>query len=299
MLQQTQVSTVLGYYEKWTKRFPDVAALAAAEESDVLHAWQGLGYYSRARNLHAAARTIMAQHRGIFPRKLEEIRALPGVGRYTAGAVATFAFDRSTPIVDVNIARVLARLVAITEPIDTRVGTDALWSAAESLLPSRNAGRFNAALMELGALVCTPHRPACGSCPVRTFCAAKEPATLPVKKPRRKTVRQEDRAAFVMKGEMVLLNREDARRWRGLWRLPALEVNGAAEGRLLTQLRYPITHYRVTLTVRSATTDQAKGENLEWFSLDEIRRVPMPSPHRKALTSILSSLEMLKPAPPA
>jgi len=163
MLQQTQVATVIDYYTRWLARFPDFIALAAAGEADVLHVWQGLGYYARARNLHRAAQHVAGQYAGKLPDDLAVIAALPGVGRYTAGAVASFAFDRATPIIDANIARVLARVLNLSEPIDTKRGSEILWATAEALLPKRaHGGRLhNSALMELGALICTPRNPNC------------------------------------------------------------------------------------------------------------------------------------------
>ena len=181
MLQQTQVATVIPYYDEWMRRFPDFAALASASEHEVLHAWQGLGYYARARNLRATAQTIMEKYGGRFPESLDAIRDLPGVGRYTANAVATFAFNRSVPIVEANIARLLARLFDIQIPIDTSRGREALWQRASDLLPNRNARLHNSALMDLGALVCGT-RPNCVVCPVRNFCRAEEPAGLPMKR---------------------------------------------------------------------------------------------------------------------
>ena len=181
MLQQTQVATVVPYYKEWMRHFPSFAALAAASEADVLHAWQGLGYYARARNLRAAAIAVTEKHGCTFPRDLESIRALPGIGRYTANAIATFAFDWSVPIVEANIARVLSRVFDIQASIDTSAGREQLWSAASQLVPRRSASEYNSALMELGALVCSV-RPKCPSCPVKTFCRTTDPTVLPRKK---------------------------------------------------------------------------------------------------------------------
>src|ERR1700719_2525154 len=153
MLQQTQVASTLSYYDAWLRRFPDFASLARASENDVLHAWQGLGYYARARNLHAAAKIVQGRHRGNFPCEISAIRALPGVGRYTAHAVATFSFDQSVPIVEANTARVLARLFDLQMPIDRAPGREKLWFRAAELVPKRGASRFNSALLDLGALV--------------------------------------------------------------------------------------------------------------------------------------------------
>src|SRR5437762_12488798 len=154
MLQQTRVATVLSYFNEWLRRFPDFATLAHASEASVLHAWEGLGYYARARNLHATAGIVVDRYGGHFPHAVARMRDLPGIGRYTANAIATFAFDQSVPIVEANIARVLSRVFDLQTPIDTSAGRERLWSVAAQLVPRRNAGQHNSALMELGALVC-------------------------------------------------------------------------------------------------------------------------------------------------
>jgi A/G-specific adenine glycosylase len=292
MLQQTQVATVIGYFERWMKRFPDFAALAAASEADVLHAWQGLGYYARARNLHRAAKAVMEKHVGKFPRDLDAIRALPGVGRYTAGAVATFAFDAPTPIVDANIARVLARLLDFRQPIDTTTGREALWEAASRLVPKKNAGVYNEALMELGALVCLPH-PNCGACPVRAFCATRDPESLPVKKPRRKTVALAQRCAFVVSRGKILLEQQTSSRWRGLWTIPEISdfKPQISDSSPLARITFPFTHHRVTLEVFRARAPRTLAENRQWFAIGAIDQVAMPSPHRRALRKLLGLLD--------
>ena len=176
MLQQTQVATVISYYQRWLDRFPDFAALARAKESDVLHAWQGLGYYARARHLHAAGKFVRENFGGELPADVARIAQLPGVGRYTAGAIASFAFDLPEPIVDANIARVLARLTNWEIPIDTSVGRAHLWQTATALLPTTGVREHNSALMDLGAMICLPRQPRCAECPVRSFCRAERPA---------------------------------------------------------------------------------------------------------------------------
>jgi A/G-specific adenine glycosylase len=186
MLQQTRVATVLSYYSEWLRRFPDFATLARFEAS-VLHAWQGLGYYARARNLHAAAGIVVDRYGGDFPQAIARMRELPGIGRYTANAVATFAFDQSVPIVEANTARVLTRLFNFRRPIDCTAGREALWKHAAMLVPKRSAGIYNSALTDLGALVCLPRWPKCEICPVKKFCRAKNPETLPIKKARPQT----------------------------------------------------------------------------------------------------------------
>ena len=227
MLQQTQVVTVLDYFARWMKRFPDFATLAAATEAGVLAQWQGLGYYSRARNLHRAAQIVMNDHAGKMPATPDEIRTLPGIGRYTAGAVATFAFDISTPIIDANIARVLARLLDLRTPIDSTAGQAVVWGEAEALQPRRDAGLFNSAIMELGALICLPRSPKCLICPVQKFCRATDPESLPVKKPRRKTIELSEQCAWITSKDRILLEQQTGTRWCGLWKLPLLRGSAA------------------------------------------------------------------------
>jgi A/G-specific adenine glycosylase len=283
MLQQTQVATVLPYYERWLARFPDFATLARAAEADVLHAWQGLGYYARARNLQAAARRVQKNFRGILPNDVAKIGTLPGVGRYTAGAVASFAFDRAAPIVDANIARVLARLTNWQAPIDTAAGGAHLWDTAAALLPARRSRIHNSALMELGALVCLPRRPLCDICPVREFCAASEPALLPRKKPKPPSVLLEEAHGFSLRRNRILLEQSRAR-WRGMWILPRLTNRGARPP--LLQLDFPFTHHRITLSV-FAQTRNLPNEHQRWFPLHALAQLPLPSPHRRALDQLL------------
>ena len=173
MLQQTQVATVVPYYERFLAHYPHVHALAAAGERDVLRLWEGLGYYRRARQLHRAAQRIVAEHGGEFPRDLDAVRSLPGIGRYTAGAIVSIAFDLPAPILEANTIRLLTRLLGYDGDPLGAAGQALLWQTAAALLPRREAGNFNQALMELGSLVCTPRGPDCPSCPVQTLCAAR------------------------------------------------------------------------------------------------------------------------------
>jgi len=282
MLQQTQVATVRDYYARWLTRFPDFNALAAASEADVLHVWQGLGYYARARNLHRAAQEVAAKYAGQLPDNLAAIAALPGAGRYTAGAVASFAFDRATPIIDANIARVLARLLNLQEPIDTTRGSEILWKTAEELLPARGGRLHNSALMELGALICTPRAPQCLICPVREHCHAKNPETLPRKKPRRKTVALEENCAWIVRDGKVLLEQQTGPRWRGLWKLPPL-IPSAKNPRLLLSFDYPFTHHCVTLSVYASSLGKNQSPAHQWVALAEIDSVALAAPHRRAI----------------
>ncbi len=178
MLQQTAVATVIPYYTRWLRRFPTLRSLARATESEVLHAWQGLGYYSRARNLHRCAKMSVTGFCASLPTEISELRALPGIGRYTANAVAVFAFDQSLAIVEANTARVLARLFNIRESIDTTGGREKLWNASARLVPKSGTCEFQSAMMDLGALVCTARQPRCGICPIKGFCTAPDPHSL-------------------------------------------------------------------------------------------------------------------------
>ena len=186
MLQQTQVATVLGYYQRWFERFPTLRDLANADESEVLHAWQGLGYYNRARNLHKCAKIIVAERNEKFPSAVDELVKLPGIGRYTAGAVASFAFNLPAPIVDANIERALSRLLNLQEPVDQPRGSRVIWDFASQYVQGPNPRLLNSALMELGATICLPRKPLCVICPVRSFCAATDPESLPRKRERQK-----------------------------------------------------------------------------------------------------------------
>jgi A/G-specific adenine glycosylase len=286
MLQQTQVATVIPFFERWMQRFPDFATLAASTESDVLGLWQGLGYYSRARNLHRAAQYVVDQHAGELPNDLDAISALPGVGRYTAAAIASFAFDRSVPAVDGNIARVLARLFDLSEPIDTAGGQAAIWRAAESLLPEKCGRIHTSALMELGALLCTPHNPQCLICPVRAFCAADDPESLPRKKPRARTVKLYEPCAWIQRGNRILLQQQTGKRWKGLWKLPRLEV--APEGAPLFEASYPFTNHRVSLRVFRGNDGDTAGPASRWITLAELDDLPITAPHRRAIRALLS-----------
>jgi A/G-specific adenine glycosylase len=284
MLQQTQVITVLPYYKKWLQRFPNFGALAQATENDVLHAWQGLGYYTRARNLHATANIVMGQHGGRFPHAVDEIQKLPGIGKYTAHAIATFAFDQSVPIVEANVSRVLSRMFDLRKPVDSAEGRNLLWNYAAALVPGKSAAEFNSALLDLGALVCLPRKPKCEVCPMKNLCSAKTPELLPVKRPRPKTKRLIERHAFVIRRNRILL--ESARnRWRGMWILPP--VNGSSKDRpAIYESVFPFTNHQITLEVFHGNT--RGGRTRRWFSKHELDSIPMPSPHRRAIRALLN-----------
>jgi A/G-specific adenine glycosylase len=289
MLQQTQVATVIPYYERWLSRFPDFATLAAADESEVLSVWQGLGYYSRARNLHRAAKTVVTTHGGEMPRDPALIRALPGIGRYTAGAVASFAFDLPEPLVDANVARVLARLLNLHTPIDSTAGQAALWSAAVALVPRKRSRIFNAALMELGAILCIPRSPQCLLCPIRKHCLAFAKGTtdsLPKKKPRRKMVALAEHCAWIVQRGCVLLEQQTGPRWRGLWKLPTLPSAPPSEP--LHTFDYPFTHHRITLNIFTQPAPVHLRESRSWHPLATLAALPLTAPHRRAIEHLRS-----------
>jgi A/G-specific adenine glycosylase len=286
MLQQTQVATVLPYYEEWLRRFPNFMALAKASESDVLHAWQGLGYYTRARHLHAVARTILEKFGGECPSSSAVLQSLPGIGRYTANAIATFAFDQPVPIVEANIARLVARLFNLSVPIDSSAGRAELWARAGRLVPKRRAGVFNSALMDLGALVCLPRAPQCGLCPVEQFCRVTNPLTLPVKRARPKRKKLNEGHSFTIKSGRILLQ-QCGQRWRGMWMLPAISSTNRKKPPLHVS-KFPFTHHEVTLRVFAARPGRVEARAQRWFPLQRLRAIPIPSPHRRAIDALIT-----------
>ncbi|MEM6279450.1 MAG: A/G-specific adenine glycosylase, partial [Verrucomicrobiota bacterium] len=258
MLQQTRIATVLEkrYFERWLERFPDCETLSEASEEDLLKAWEGLGYYNRARNLQKAARAVIEEHDGVFPRELEAILGLPGVGRYTAGAVLSFAFDQRAPIVDGNVTRVIARQFAWTGPVDDTAATRFFWGVAEEMTPESRVRAYNSAIMELGQQICTKSSPRCEECPVSESCEAEEKGLtgeIPVKKKRAKTVLKEEHVCLVIRDGQVFLTEESGSRRKGLWRLPELTKAEAADLSELFRFSYAITRYKVSLFVYSPT----------------------------------------------
>jgi A/G-specific adenine glycosylase len=285
MLQQTQVGTVLPYYKKWRRLFPSFADLARASEREVLHAWQGLGYYSRARNLHATAKNVVDRHRGRFPKSIEEMQSLPGVGKYTAHAVATFAFDQPVPIVEANTSRVLARLFNLRIPIDSAFGQNRLWEYAASLVPRKSAAAYNSGILDLGALICLPRNPKCGICPVKKFCRAKNPESLPIKRLRPETKQLVEKHSLVIRNDRLLLTQSD-KRWRGMWILPQLNLRSKANGAIY-KATFPFTNHRISLRVFRRRSHRVRKQTQRWFSRHELESIPMPSPHRRALMALL------------
>jgi len=280
MLQQTQVATALPYYTRFVDRFPTIAALANAPLDDVLHAWAGLGYYRRARQLHAAAAILVREHEARVPDDPEAFARLPGVGRYTLGAVLSIGFDRPLAVLDGNVARVLSRLEAIPASIRDPRGARTLWDRASNLIPMRGAGDWNQALMELGALVCTPRTPRCEACPVRDGCrafATGQVDRLPPPAPRRATERIRLAALVARRGRKLLMVRRAGELLDGLWEplTVALETKGSPLRRMKTCLagvglagtarptetivRHTITHRRYEIAVWEAGTMRRLG----------------------------------------
>lgn len=228
MLQQTQVATVLPYYKNFLRKFPTVHRLAAARESEVLASWAGLGYYSRARNLHRAAKIIVRQYGGEFPASYPEVLALPGIGRYTAGAILSISFGKELPVVDGNVERVLARVMAWRGDIKNSRQQKMLWALAQTLVPTDSPGDFNQAMMELGATICLPRQPQCDRCPVESLCRAKRlQLEMLIPSPRRTAAPQKiHRLVAVIhdpKGRVLLSKRNDEKLMRDFWELPSLE----------------------------------------------------------------------------
>ena len=291
MLQQTRIETVLEkrYFQRWLEKFPDEKTLASADEDEVLKAWEGLGYYNRARNLQKAAQIITTDLGGVFPKSLEELLKLPGVGNYTAGAVLSFAFDRRAPIVDGNVIRVLARIFAYREPVDSSAGKKQIAAWAEFLTPETEARNYNSGIMELGQRICRKSSPRCEQCPVTDQCLSScdpDAGLIPVKgKSIGITEKTENAILWIREGK-VLLTRETGSRRKGLWRLPHLDPGRESEFEKVFEFTYHITRYRVCLRVFSPIDDaEAKWEENEseqWFNLN--RKLPaLGSPYKKAI----------------
>jgi A/G-specific adenine glycosylase len=283
MLQQTRVETVRDYYRRWLTAFPTVESLARAPYQRVLKLWEGLGYYSRAKNLHRTAR-LLCQSKFRFskrrssPRKTE-LEKLPGIGRYTAGAIASIAFGERAAVVDGNVARVFARVFGIRANVKLPATQDRLWALAEELLPARACGDFNQALMELGALVCLPAHPRCTGCPLRRVCIAPTDE-LPNRGPKRRRQPVTHDVVLVGRAGKVLLRQRPATGLlAGLWELPPREGDA---GRLVLTLRHTITHRRITLRVFAG--GDVNRQACRWVA--EWRRLALAAAHRRALEQL-------------
>jgi len=287
MLQQTRAAAVIPYYERFLEKYPTVAALAAAPEEEVLALWAGLGYYSRARNLRLAARQIAGA--GGFPRTAGELRALPGVGDYTAAAIASIAFGEPCVVVDGNVLRVVARVGNDAADIGSAHTRERFRQAAQEWLDPRRPGLFNQALMELGATVCLPRNPLCLLCPVRDLCAGRAAGTaaqLPVKLRRSEPVRIAAALLVIRHAGRVLLRRraESERRMAGFWDLPSPEdLPSSRTKRRLGEVRHTITHHHYTFTVWEAVVGRVEGNDYAWFDAQGCAGIPLSTTARKAL----------------
>jgi len=291
MLQQTQVATAVPFYQRFVERFPDIGSLAAAGIDDVLAAWAGLGYYRRARHLHAAAGIVVREHGGRVPSDPEAFGRLPGVGRYSTGAVLSIGFDLPLPVLDGNVARVLSRIFAMDAAVRDPAGAKRLWALAESLVPRRGAGDWNQALMELGATVCTPRAPDCAHCPVRTLCRAHASGRVdrfPPVPPRRAPRAVHVAAAWIERDGRVLVVRRAGRLLEGLWEPPSLEQDGARGARTALErhvrtlgvdvrlggapmaLRHRLTHRDFSVRVWDGTANgpRRSRRGLRWIDPD-------------------------------
>jgi A/G-specific adenine glycosylase len=317
MLQQTQVSTVVPYFIRFLGRFPTVRDLAAAPRDEVLRFWQGLGYYRRAANLHRAAAAIVDQHAGRVPSDEQALRRLPGVGRYIAGAIRSLAFHEPAPIVEANVARILARLFAIEEPLSDATTQKRLWELSGQLLSKTNPAVHNQAMMELGALVCVPGQPRCGQCPLVDHCAAHEQglaAKLPRARLRRAFVAVEDAAVVIRRrGRVLIVRRSEHGRWGGLWELPRTTVPARQDprkcladhvrsslgltiqlGSMLMSVRHDVTHHRITLICYGCTGVtgrlRTRGyDKAQWATPRQIATYAFSSPQRKLVAALIGA----------
>lgn len=281
MLQQTQVSTVIPYFERWMKQFPSWNKLAQADEKMVLKAWEGLGYYTRARNLHRLAQWVDQQGNGELPHNLDRLQELPGVGAYTAGAIASFALKLRAPLLDGNVIRVFSRLLAYSEDVTTGPARKALWEIAQELLPEKDFADYNEGLMELGALVCTPRNPQCLICPLQPACRAPNPENFPVKTKRVIERKEETIALIESKQRWWCVPVGEKGRLAGFWSFPYFSKETMRDKGEVTRFSYGITKYRVELTARKASWKSKPEGSGKWLSLEEIRKLPFPSAHRR------------------
>ena len=305
MLQQTQVAAVIGYYAKFMARFPTIAVLANATQEEVLQYWSGLGYYSRARNLHAAAQKIVDDFGGIFPNHFDDILNLPGIGRSTAAAISTFALNAPQPILDGNVKRVLARHFNITGWPSAPKVAQQLWQIAERENPHTNAIAYTQGLMDLGATLCTRTRPKCPECPVNASCVALAndlTSKLPTPKPRKVLPEKSTTMLVIINNNEVLLEkRSQTGIWGGLWSLPEIEMHEiaseVAQSRLGLEVEaaepfaivnHAFTHFKLAITPQPLLlvkqTLQAQAPNMIWLPIDEAIGAAIPTPVRKILT---------------
>ena len=311
MLQQTQVSSVIPYYLRFVQRFPDVGSLAAAPLEDVLTLWSGLGYYARARNLHACACQVQTRFGGHFPTDLEQLIQLPGIGRSTAAAIAVFSCSTQVAILDGNVKRILARCFGIPGfPGSASVGRD-LWALAEQLVPESSVEAYTQGLMDLGATVCARSKPRCIDCPLAALCIARREgrtAELPAARPRKAVpLRQSHVVLLLHQGQVLLFERPPAGLWGGLWTLPEIPDGSSADAvaqqlgcevadwKVMAPLRRAFTHFRLDLTAhcgrvaRIRVSAAREPGPYRWLALDAVDNAPLPTPVIKLLRQLQSN----------
>ncbi|MFM2430668.1 MAG: A/G-specific adenine glycosylase [Cyanobacteriota bacterium] len=314
MLQQTQVKTVLPYYDRWLKQFPDFETLAAADLQTVLKAWEGLGYYSRAKNLHRTAQAIVADFDGQFPQDLDQVMSLPGIGRTTAGGILSAAFNLPLPIMDGNVKRVLARLVGLEQP--PAKALPQLWEVSSNLVPAKAGRDFNQALMDLGATLCTPKQPACDRCPWAFACQAKaqhRQTALPIVERKAPLPHRDFLVAVVSNSQAAILihQRPDKGLLANLWDFPTVEVEGlSADSSLepltdhlmqnfgltiepryaILQVHHTYTHFKATYHVYQCDCETVVATNIQgkWVGVKQLTQFPFPKSHLKIIDAIRS-----------
>jgi len=302
MLQQTQVTTVLGYYQRFLERFPTVSDLGAASLDEVLALWAGLGYYSRARNLHACAQAVREQHGGEFPRTAEALQTLPGIGRSTAAAIAAFCFGERVAILDGNVKRVLTRLLAFDGDMASSAQEKKLWLLATELLPqAEDMIAYTQGQMDLGASICSPRAPQCLLCPVSELCLAREqgePTRFPVKTKKLKRSQRENWWLWLEHEGQVLLQQRPAKGvWAGLWSLPLFDdeaaLQTAAQGlgaalETMPRIQHALTHFDWTLHTQRAELKQRPADTQfggEWVARERLAEYALPAPLKKMIVS--------------
>jgi len=306
MLQQTQVSAVIGYYDRFMQRFPTIASLAEAEQDEVMRYWSGLGYYSRARNLHHAAQTIMREHSGIFPTNFEVIQTLKGIGRSTAAAISVFAFNQRQTILDGNVKRVLARLYAIDGWPGLPDVEKRLWQLAETLLPAQGLPAYVQGLMDFGATLCTRSKPRCADCPMQSQCLAyqqQKVAQLPAPKPRKALPEKQVTMLMILDaGEILLERRPNQGIWGGLWSLPEISPSQIAVPyaqdtwgmeteplEVLPVLWHTFTHFKLEITPQPLQLIGRRPllpPHMQWLSLSDAIAAALPTPVRILIKSL-------------
>ncbi len=318
MLQQTRVDTVIPYYNRFMDAFPAIEKLAGADQQQVLKIWEGLGYYSRARNMHHAAKDVVNRLEGNFPTNYNELLKLKGIGPYTAAAISSIAFNEKQAVVDGNVIRVLSRYYGIEEDVRKTSVKKSIQQFADEIIPAKKPGDFNQAVMELGATVCTPKNPECGSCPLSTQCAAYNSAqtnTIPYKSPKKKVPHHQIGVGMITDSShrMLIALRPDDVMLGGLWEFPGgkqkknesiektverelkeeLGVDVNVNNKFM-QLKHAYSHFKITLhaywcTIESGTPEPRSSNGLKWVSLDEIDEYPFPKANKVLIEKLLEN----------